>query len=104
MATISALWTKRSTRATTQAAFGKASPYSAKGQLAVITVERRRERLETILNSRSARVGQVSDLVDHQELLAGVEAQLSLEQDVGVDCREFAERADRGGEAHSVTN
>ena len=36
MATISALWTRRSTRATTQVALGKASPHSANGRLVVI--------------------------------------------------------------------
>ena len=54
MATTSALWTRRSIRATTQAAFGKASPHSAKGRLVVTMVEFCCERLETMLNSRSA--------------------------------------------------
>ena len=45
-------------------------------------------------------VGQVSDLVDHQELLAGVEAELALEQAVGVDGGELAEQAGGGCEAH----
>ena len=47
-------------------------------------------------------VGQVSDLVDHQQVLAGVEAQLALEQGVAVEGGEFAEHAGRGGEAHGV--
>ena len=38
MATISALWTRRSTRATTQEALGKASPHSENGRLAVMIV------------------------------------------------------------------
>ena len=54
MAMISALWTRRSTRATRQAALGKASLHSAKGRLVVTTVERCWLRLETILKSRSA--------------------------------------------------
>ena len=47
-------------------------------------------------------VGEVPHLVDHQQVLAGVEAQLSLEQGVGVEGGEFAEHAGSGGEAHGV--
>ena len=47
-------------------------------------------------------VGEVSDLVDHQQVLAGVEAQLALEQGVAVDGGELAEHAGCGGEAHGV--
>ena len=54
MAMISALWTRRSTSATTQAALGKASLHSAKGRLVVMMVEFCWLRLDTILNSRSA--------------------------------------------------
>jgi len=54
MASISALWTRRSTRATRQAAFGKASLHSEKGRFVVMMVEFCWLRLETILNSRSA--------------------------------------------------
>ena len=54
MAMISALWTRRSTRATTQEALGKASPHSENGRLVVMMVDRFRLRLETMLNSRSA--------------------------------------------------
>jgi len=38
MGKISALWTRRSTRETTQAALGKTSRHSAKGRLVVISV------------------------------------------------------------------
>ena len=54
MAMISALWTRRSTRATTQEALGKASPHSENGRLVVMMVDRFRLRPETMLNSRSA--------------------------------------------------
>ena len=47
-------------------------------------------------------VGQVSDLVDHQQVLAGIEAQLALEQGVAVEGGEFTEHAGGGGEAHGV--
>ena len=47
-------------------------------------------------------VGQVSDLVDHQQVLAGVEAQPALKQGVAVEGGELAEHAGRGGEAHGV--
>jgi hypothetical protein len=39
MARTSALWTRRSTRETTQAAFGKTSRHSAKGRLVVTSGE-----------------------------------------------------------------
>ena len=38
MARTSALWTRRSTRETTQAAFGKTSRHSANGRLVVTSV------------------------------------------------------------------
>ena len=54
MATISALWTRRSTRETTQAALGKTSRHSAKGRLVVMRVLLCSYRRLMSSNSRSA--------------------------------------------------
>jgi len=47
-------------------------------------------------------VGEVSDFVDDQEVLPGVEAQPALKQGVGVEGGEFAEHAGGGCEAHGM--
>ncbi len=47
-------------------------------------------------------VGEISDFVDHQQMLSGVEAQPALEQGIAVEGGELAEDACGGGEAHGM--
>ena len=105
MAMISALWTRRSTRATRQAALGKALTPLGEGPVGGdyggVLLAAAGDDVEQQIGMAVA-VGQVSDLVDHQQVLAGVEAQPALKQGVAVEGGELAEHAGRGGEAHGV--
>ena len=105
MARTSALWTRRSTRETTQAAFGKTSRHSAKGRLvvtcAVVLVPAADELEQQV--GMAIGIGEIADLVDHQKTGAGIMTQAPAQGGITVECGELAEQLAGAGEQHGVT-
>src|ERR1700693_3012128 len=106
MARTSALWTRRSTRETTQAAFGKTSRHSAKGRLvvtdrAVVLVTATDEFEQQI--GRAIGIGEIAALVDHQETGAGIVTQSPAQGGIAVERGEVAEQLTGADEQHGVT-
>src|SRR5258706_4330433 len=103
MARTSALCTRRSTRETTQAAFGKPSRHSANGLLvrAVVLVTAADEFEQQV--GMAIGIGEISDLVDHQKTGAGIVTQASAQGRIAVERGEVAKQLTGAGGQHGVT-